>query len=49
MDEIFVGLCLGVLAGWLIVADLVLVAALVWLALRMVRKAAERVYRMTED
>ena len=48
MVDVIAGLCLGILAGWLIVAGMVLVTASAWLTLRLVRKALELHKTLTE-
>lgn len=41
MVEAFGGLCLGILAGWLMVCGMGLVAAWAWIEVCLVRKVAE--------
>lgn len=41
MAEILGGLCLGILAGWMILYGMGLVAAWAWLEVWLIRKAAD--------
>ncbi len=49
MVEAFGGLCLGILAGWLIVWGMGLVAAWAWIEVRLICEAAELVKGLMEE
>ena len=48
MVEAFGGLCLGILAGWLIVWGMGLVAAWAWIEVRLIREVVEMVKELME-